>query len=391
MALQGTLADFGIAEILQLIGTQQKTGVLYVEQEGASGGGSRILFLGGKIIRCVVAQPDDKDLIGNMLVAAELIPSREVQRCLSAQRKQPEGQRKRIGEILVAEGLIDRQTLDELLMLQMRERLYRLFEIKDGRYRFESHPPSFAEAGPGTLPAESVLMEGFRMLDEWPLIRTRIHNYDLVFRTIKALEEEEQDAEALERVLDDAFSEFLDEPSMVEEAPASVSVSALGPSERQIFPLIDGKRSVHRLIELSRLGEFETCKALVTLLNEGYLEAVKQAAPQARPARKSGTSRKIWMRGLALNAALVALIAGGVLLAPTAPEEGGSGEIQSRQRQNQKQLIKDALEVYAAERGTYPNTLQALVEAGLIKQSVLEQVGQSPLSYVSIGSDYDLR
>ena len=31
MGLQGALSDFGIAEILQLIGSQQKTGVLHVE------------------------------------------------------------------------------------------------------------------------------------------------------------------------------------------------------------------------------------------------------------------------------------------------------------------------------------------------------------------------
>ncbi len=34
MALKGTLKDFGIADILQLIGQQQKTGVLMLTQRG---------------------------------------------------------------------------------------------------------------------------------------------------------------------------------------------------------------------------------------------------------------------------------------------------------------------------------------------------------------------
>jgi len=33
MALQGTLKDFGIADILQLIGQQQKTGTLHLKSK----------------------------------------------------------------------------------------------------------------------------------------------------------------------------------------------------------------------------------------------------------------------------------------------------------------------------------------------------------------------
>ncbi|MFN3196975.1 MAG: DUF4388 domain-containing protein [Bradymonadia bacterium] len=395
MALQGTLADFGIAEILQLIGTQQKTGVLHVEQEGTEGS-IKVLFLGGKIVRCLVTHSERKDLLGNRLVAAEVVPSRDMQRCLGLQRKQPEDERQLIGELLLEQGLIDRGTLDEFIMLQMREHLYGLFEYKDGRYRFESRPPSFAEAGPGMLPAESVLMEGFRMLDEWPLIRNRIESHDMVFKTIKALEDEEGDAEALERVLDDAFSEFLDEP--VNETSGSLKAFAgvqLGPGERRLYPLIDGKRSVHRLVELSRLGEFETCKALVTLLNEGYVEVVEAPAPSAIPQAKQRTSGdKNFFTGLALLALVGVVLATSVVLKPT-PEEGDTVALQAaferRARRNRVHLIESALEVYAAEQGDYPTRLEQLIEAGILEPDALSVPGGAPLSYISIGTDYDLR
>ena len=48
MALAGTLKDFGIADILQLIGQQQKTGVLHLESKDQE---VQIAFEDGNIVR----------------------------------------------------------------------------------------------------------------------------------------------------------------------------------------------------------------------------------------------------------------------------------------------------------------------------------------------------
>jgi hypothetical protein len=47
MALKGTLKDFGLSDIFQLIAHQRKTGVLYLEDRGKS---VAVTFEDGKIV-----------------------------------------------------------------------------------------------------------------------------------------------------------------------------------------------------------------------------------------------------------------------------------------------------------------------------------------------------
>src|SRR5688500_8645830 len=95
MALKGTLKDFGIADILQLIGQQQKTGMLHLttkEQEVHVG------FKDGNIVKAETTTRNKKDLIGNMLVRAEIISEQQLMSALDAQKRSL----KRLGDVLVA-------------------------------------------------------------------------------------------------------------------------------------------------------------------------------------------------------------------------------------------------------------------------------------------------
>jgi hypothetical protein len=73
MALKGTLKDFGIADILQLIGQQQKTGMLHLKSKGQE---VQIGFKEGNIVKAESTTRRNESLIGNMLVRAELSATR---------------------------------------------------------------------------------------------------------------------------------------------------------------------------------------------------------------------------------------------------------------------------------------------------------------------------
>ncbi|MCA9538907.1 MAG: DUF4388 domain-containing protein [Myxococcales bacterium] len=394
MALQGSLADFGIAEILQLIGSQQKTGILHVKGEDASEE-VMIYFSSGRIIRTDVAGRDKRDLIGQMLVSAEVISRDQLTLALKTQKKTLE----RVGEVLVGMGAASREVINEFVELQARETLYRLFEWKAGIYRFESKPPNFARPTGAPLSSESLLMEGFRMLDEWPLIRAKINNYSVVFRPIRAVEHSETEAAALERILDDAFSEFVDgPPGSMGGAPGEEGDGAeLERFERRVMGLVDGKRDVFQIIDLSRLGEFETCKALLKLLDEGYIEPVKVKKALEAPARRRGMSWRNVGTRVVVNLALVGLIGAAVLLMPRSRielrrnTEQVMHEALARLRANRIVAVSTALEVHRAERGSYPDDLNALVKGGYLDPEVLDLPGGQSLAYVGIGTDYDLR
>lgn len=385
MALQGSLAGMGISEILQLAGVQQKTGILHVTSE-SEGSALQILMIGGRIVGCHAERPEKRDLLGQRLLAAGAVSKDQLNKGLKAARK---------ANVLLATQLIDDKainaaTRDHFIMLQMRERLAGVFEWKRGNYRFENKPRGFTNATQPSLSAEAILMDGFRMMDEWPLIRTKINNYDTVYKVIRDPEDEESEAEALERVLDDAFSEFVGD----DEDDFGDLGGGLGRHERTVFDLIDGKRSVQRLIDLGRIGEFETCKALVSLLSDGYIEATKQ-----RKARFRGRGRRqsplAIVGTILINLAVLGAIVGAIWLLPStriqldANAAAVAKEAAERLRTNRVVALSMALEVFRYEHGQYPESLEELVTADVVDAALLDEA--PGLRYTSVGTDYDLR
>ena len=369
MALQGTLKDFGIAEILQLIGQQAKSGVLHLE---ARDDVIHIAIADGNVVRAESAGRKAKERLGNMLVRADLISHEELDYALEVQKKSL----RRLGDILVELGFVSKEDLREMTALQTTETVFRLFHWKSGTYQFE---PGEVEWDPETvtpLRAESVLMEGFRQVDEWPLVRRKITSTAMTFERLKPLEAERGGGRKPERRGPEdevAFDAFGEEPAE-KKGP---EFGSIGRNERRVHELATPGRTVEKIVDLSRLGEFETCKALLALVNQGYL---KPLAPASRAAAAVGAYAHDWQarlrRGATRVLATVAIAAALAGIAYWADRRGlvfaGQGGTALRDNSAQRFLaryqmerMRGALEVYRLEHGDYPEALPALVEVGL--------------------------
>lgn len=363
MALKGTLKDFGIADILQLIGQQQKTGTLHLKNKDQS---VDVSFREGSIVRAE-STGRKKNLIGTMLVRAELITEAQLELALETQKRTL----KRLGDVLVGAKLIPPERFKEMVQLQATETLYALFGWKSGTYEFEQGDVEVDTDAMSPLRAESVLMEGFRMVDEWPVVRKLISRKDMTFQVLKALparSQEEVDA-AFDAALEDAFAEKKKDENKGE-------FKSVGDSERRVFELIapNPQRDVNKLIDLSRLGEFETCKALVNLVN---LEYVKPVYPEGR-AHEGGPPLMERLGG-AIGRVLVTM---GVLallglvgsrlnldsISLWASPSASYADPAAQHLLSRAQIsrIEAALDVYRLEKGEVPERLDALVEAGLL-------------------------
>lgn len=381
MALQGSLAKMGIAEILQLAGVQQKTGIIHVVSEDAPGP-LEVLLLNGRIVGCRTERPAKRELLGQRLLAAGAIDKDQLARALKATRADGA----LIGDALVAQQSIDAATRDHFVLLQLRERLCAVFEWSQGTWRLEAKPRGFTSATRPTLSAEAILMDGFRMIDEWPLIRTKVSSPVEVFKVLRSPEDEESDAQALERVLDDAFSEFADDDDLG-------GSGGLGRNERTVFELVDGKRTVQQIIDRSRLGAFEASKALVGLLSDGYIGPVKQR----RRRKTQGTPRNGWALAgkIVLNLVVLGAVIGAFWLLPShrIQLDANAAEVAhqtgERLRTNRIVALGVALEVFRYEHGSYPQRLEELVTVDIIDAATLDAT--QGLRYISIGTDYDLR
>jgi Domain of unknown function (DUF4388) len=345
MALTGTLSDFGIAEILQLIGQQAKSGVLHL-----AGGDEEIhiLMADGCIVSAECGGREQKDRLGAMLVRAEAITGFDLERALEAQGRTL----RRLGDILVDMRLVSKGELKEFTALQTTETVCRLFTWKKGTYEFE---PGAVEWDPSTatpLRAESVLMEGFRRVDEWPAVRRKISSPAMT---------------------------FVRPPAPTEAGSGEPS---LGPNERRVLALAEPGRSVEQITDLSRLGDFETCKALLTLVQHGLLRPIPAARRSA--AAGVGAYARSWRERLGRGAAgLAATLA---LAAKAAPARTPASErnlprdrdralvdqaVQRFLARYQLARLRGALEVWRLENGTYPDVLDALVESGLCEPADL--------------------
>jgi hypothetical protein len=360
MALKGTLKDFGIADILQLIGQQQKTGYLRLANKGDD---VVVSFREGNIVKAEAGHRNKKDLIGSMLVAADLISETQLEFALETQKRTLQ----RLGDVLVGQGALTAEKFKEMVQLQTSETLYRLFQWNAGTYEFEA---AEVELDPALVPlrAESVLMEGFRRVDEWPVVRKRITSLQMTFEKVKELPPPSLAKDDFDSALDDAFAEVKKEVNKGE-------FQSVGENERRVFAVVAPGRTAARIIELSALGEFETAKALCNLINLEYLAGV---APTKKGGRDFEDSRSSAVLGVLGRVAVTMVMVGGLLFVGTRIDFGalrlGGGNAttytdpaaQRFASQAQMSRIAAALEVYRLEKGGLPDSLGDLVDVGLL-------------------------
>ncbi len=401
MALRGTLKDFGIADIFQLIGHQGKTGVLVVRNRDQE---VQIYFKDGGVVRAESSTRQKRELLGAMLVRAEVITDTQLKEALDSQQKTL----KRLGDILIESAALDAKTLREFARLQTTETIYRLFLWDGGSYEF-NQTEVHKDPDVDLLRSENVLMEGFRQVDEWPMIRRRITGYGMVFERLEDLDQLTAAAEGAKPAgdddlnLDDAFGDL--EGGSTSRDPR---LKNIGQNERIVYHLVGQDRDVQKIIDLSRLGEFETCKALVTLIEAQIITALAEGhrKPSAEPAVGGilAPSRFAWLPALTRVVLYLTLVAGGLwaigywglatqrdwLQSLRALTGYTDVELQSAISKGQLAKLRRALEVYRAEKGGYPPTLTTLVEERLLEADDLRFPWRQPYVYVPENDRYQL-
>src|SRR5881392_2581224 len=176
MALEGTLKDFSLADIFQLIGLQRKTGVLTLRGKDDT---VTVTFLDGKVVGADSLNRRLENRLGSVLIKTGTLSQDQLNRALEIQRETLQ----RLGFILTHYGIIPPEALKTAIELQILQIVYRLFRWKDGDYHFSQETTiEYDRDNVTPITAESILMEGARMIDEWPIIEKRIRSSDLVFR-----------------------------------------------------------------------------------------------------------------------------------------------------------------------------------------------------------------
>ena len=172
MAIEGPLRELGIHDVFQLLDLSRKTGLLRVTSELRHNAGT-IYFEDGKIIFA--------EIRSNPHPLADLARATAMQRA---------GDKRRVGEILVAHGIVTPRDIDRFMRQQIETVVFDLMSWSEGFFSFTEEPPRPIQKDIAVrVSTESLLMEGARRIDEWSRMADKIPDSRVVPRKVNGQRE----------------------------------------------------------------------------------------------------------------------------------------------------------------------------------------------------------
>ena len=317
MALKGSLEVFGLADILQLIHFQRKSGVLSLEGDKDK---VKLFFMEGNIVGAISQKRQEDARLGKVLLKKGSLKDEDLQIALEEQRRTG----KALGSILLKRGAVDTEQIKEVLTGQVTETVLQLFSWEKGIYEFIPRPITLDSVGdkevPITLDTQHLLMEGLRILDEWSLLEGRL---------------------TLDTVL-------------MKKAEV---VTELSKEEQEILLMVDGENDLSTIIDISGKDGFTAAKTLFSLMEKGIVEP-QEAAPvieePLKEVKKATISDYTVAIPVAIAISAVISISIGLLFSGDAIKKFRASET--------VEALKLKIEAYRYKHGDYPATIEVVSE-----------------------------
>lgn len=339
VGLHGNLRDFGIAEVFQLIGQQRKTGSLEI---GHGQGTYSLSFDSGSVASAAWVGENEFDALADMLVRCG---------CFTRERAAEIGRESLASArayhvVAVESGAVPADEMERIVDLLTKDIVFQVLRLDSGSFHFSTGAVSHDRPTEKLLAAEQILMEGLRMMDEWATFAVHVPREDAVFRR------------------SDSFGVYRQRSRDSEEG--------LRRAER-FFELVDGRLSVRRIIDLSRLGTFDGTRILAGLKQAGAIEGVESAKP-AVEASEGSVLRSVFgglkagvlsAFPLLLLAAVLASIGTSWLEAPQTPGVEIAAHTFERSTADFERLrVRHALEAHRFLWANWPETVKGTSRTG---------------------------
>jgi hypothetical protein len=360
-SLRGNLRDFGIGEVFQLIGQQGKTGILEVEGAAEK---IRMGFLEGAVAWTAPVGPHEYAALGDMLVRVGLLtPERLVQ----LEQQLQEGQ-ETLKRLLTQQGNLDGQEIEAIEELVVSETIFTLLRLNEGSFHFTAQRILQDGASSKLLPAEQILMDGLRMVDEWRAMDDAVLCDATVFERAGRFE-------------------------IYREMSAESSPEELVLAEK-LFLLIDGRLTVRRIIDLSRLGTFEGSRILSRLRGTGVIEPIDAEVlatthQRRRPRESVPTRVGLRLAAAALPCAFLLLMAWLATVGTGSAADGLNSLDRDPQRQAEiafeTRRLRNLAEAYRFATGDWPRGPEELAAQGWLPPGALAATDEHPYYYVRRG------
>jgi len=240
MMLSGSLDAFRLSDVFQLLTLTEKTGILHISTGPADG---RVEFLRGEIAYAV---SDSRHMpLAGRLLRGGMVTDTQLRTVVAAQR----GGAPALSRVLLEGGVLDDKAFDQLLREQIQDAVFELMRLEEGTFTFDIRDEEADETDTVrfTVPTGEVVAEGTRRLHEWPKIQEHVVSPAAIV-------------------------------TLAPQMPSETGTISMDADQWQLLTLVDGRRTVRDLVDLTGLGEYATCQGIAGLVASGLIEVEDPAS-----------------------------------------------------------------------------------------------------------------
>jgi len=274
MALRGSLREFELADIFQLISHDGKTGQLVLSHDQQEG---FVIFSQGTIVAAGNGSQNLQTMLFTYLIQVKRYSEEELNELLYL----CQGEMRLFSQELTNRTYVTADELSALIKIGIEDLACSLFLWEDGHYRFDSldSMDEYIIAGV-VFPADAITMEAMRRTDEWKRMRRNIS--------------------------DETVFSLSPNTSRREAAAGAQPSSPLYDPAGYVLSLVDGASSISNLCERSIFFKYRLYEVLFGLWqdSEVYPLSVKRAPPAS-----SATTRTVRFRQLITASATLVTVA----------------------------------------------------------------------------------
>lgn len=239
MVLSGTLKEFILADVFQLLTQQKITGKLILN-DGRSDG--VVIFKNGLIVGAETENEKFITKLSHYLIEVKLQPPEIVKGHISSFEDDIDALTKDI----ISKGLLTKNEMTSFGESVIEDIICSLFQWKHGTYHFSSlRAVDSLTVCDISFPVENIVMEAMRRFDEWNRMITVIAE-DMIFKP------------------EEKPSDITDE----------INPDPIKYPDYYLFTKIDGKLNVRQLFQTTCLTQYKVYEALATLLQSHRISAL---------------------------------------------------------------------------------------------------------------------
>jgi hypothetical protein len=237
---EGSLAGRDFAELVHDLHRERSTGLLTLTHVGV---GRSVLVQEGRLVFASSSSPDDR--LGELLLRQGQISLRQY-----VDAGKAIGPGKRLGAILVEQGVLTPKGLVKGVVEHTQEIIYGAFQWTEGHYRFQ----------PGTSPPEAITL--------------KISTPDLIIEGIRRV----QSWSRISRGVGDLTARY----ERADDYEATLAQMGLSFEKLSILTSLNGTQDVEAICSTSTLPDFEVCRTLWAFRVLGVIRRVDVVQPQAQ-------------------------------------------------------------------------------------------------------------